>query len=255
MHTSLARGLAILDLLAETPEWIPLGSIARHLGLSKSGTHGLLATLVHCGHAERNAVGAYRLRESTARLGSGLSARRLIEAADPVMRRLVAKVKDGAILGVLNGFEVVYIHRIEGSEAVRVHAEIGERIKAHCTSTGLALLAFQDAATRERIIPPRLPAFTPETITDRGKLELELERTRRRGYSVNRGAWRSDVGGIAAPLTRCGDPPAGLCIAVPRYRLTRGWIARSAEALQAAAAEIAGALDLGKAEARPATAA
>ena len=256
MHSSLSRGLAILDFLAETQEWVPLGVIARSLGLSKSGAHGLLATLVRCGYVERGAAGVYKLRESASRLGTGISTRRLVEAADPVMRRLVGKLKDGAVLGILNGFEVVYVHRIEGSQAVRVHAEIGERIKAHCTSTGFALLAFQDGMTLGRIIPSRLQAFTPETIVDPGKLSLELERTRRRGYSVNRGGWRSDVGGIAAPIIgRGGLAVAGLCIAVPRYRLTRDWISRSAIPLKAAAAEIAEALDLGRAEAAPATAA
>jgi DNA-binding IclR family transcriptional regulator len=246
MHTSLTRGLAILDLLAETPEWVPLGAIARRLGLSKSGTHGLLATLVRCGHIERDGTGGYRLRESAARLGGGISARRLVDAADPIMRRLVETVKDGAILGVRNGFEVVYVHRVEGSQAVRVHAEIGDRIQAHCTSTGLALLAYQDKAMRERIIPVRLPAFTSETITDRQRLDRELAQIRRRGYAVNRGGWRSDVGGIAVPLIQGDDPPAGLCVAVPRYRLTRDWIARSAIALKAAAAEIAANLGLDK---------
>jgi IclR family KDG regulon transcriptional repressor len=256
VQSSLARGLAILDFLAETGDWVPLGMIARKLALSKSGTHGLLATLVRCGYVERGAAGAYKLREHAALLGAGISARRLVDTADPVMRRLVENVKDGAILGILNGFEVVYVHLVEGSQAVRVHAQIGERIKAHCTSTGLALLAFQDETTLHRIIPSRLPAFTPETILDIETLRLELERTRRRGYAVNRGGWRSDVGGIAVPVMGgSGLAAAGLCIAVPRYRLTRDWISRSATALKAAAAEIAQSLDLGKAEAGPAAAA
>jgi DNA-binding IclR family transcriptional regulator len=254
-HSSLTHGLAILDLLAHRLEWVPLGEIARELDLSKSGTHGLLATLVHCGRVERNGAGAYRLRESAARLGAGLSVRQLIDAADPVMRRLVTKVKDGAILGVLSGFEVVYIHRIESTEAVRVHAEVGDRIKAHCTSTGLALLAFQDEARRESSMPRHLPAYTPETITDRHNLAAELLRVRRRGYAVNRGGWRTEVGGIAVPLVPDPDPVAGLCVAVPRYRLTRDWISRSATALKDAAAELAATLRLGKQGPRPASAA
>ncbi|MFI5012000.1 MAG: IclR family transcriptional regulator [Hyphomicrobiales bacterium] len=244
MSTSLANGLAIIDLLVEAQGAVGLGDIARRLRLSKSGVHALLTTLVSSGYVERGAGGMYRLAHKAWSTLNAFPTSSLIEAANPVMRRLVSTIKEGVILGVLTGFDVVYVHLVEGSEAVRVHARVGDCIASHCTSTGLALLAFQDEAALDRIVPAALRAFTSETIVKPGALRQELARVRMRGYSINRGGWNADVGGIAAPIpTRQGPVAAGLCIAVPRYRMTRRWIARAAPSLIAAAAEIGEALD------------
>jgi DNA-binding IclR family transcriptional regulator len=45
-----------------------------------------------------------------------------------------------------------------------------------------------------------LERYTSRTCTDRRRFVAELETIRERGYAVNRGEWRSEVGGVAAPL-------------------------------------------------------
>ena len=155
----------------------------------------------------------------------------------------MAEVKEGAILGILDGFDVVYVHLVESAQAVRVHAAVGDRIPAHCTSTGLALLATLDDAHLDRVLPPRLPAVTPQTIVDRRSLRDEIRRIRTRGFAINRGGWRLDVGGLAVRINDSrGSIIAGLCIAAPLYRMTKPWIDRSAPLLTPAAARIAAAL-------------
>ena len=144
---------------------------------------------------------------------------------------------------VLSGFDVAYVHLVGSPQTVRVHAEVGQRIPAHCTSTGLALLASQGADYLDHVLPTQLPAVAPETITSPEQLRREIARVRARGYSVNLGGWSEEVGGIAVAIA--AHPlygPAGLCIAVPRYRMTARWIKKSVAALTAAADEIAEAL-------------
>ena len=152
-------------------------------------------------------------------------------------------MNDGVILGVLSGFEVAYVHLVGSPQAVRVHAEVGQRIPAHCTSTGLALLATQDPDYLDQVMPKRLPAVAPQTITDPEQLRREIARVRTRGYSINRGGWSAEVGGIAMAVP-CNPAygSAGLCIAVPSYRMTARWIKSSVAALGAASAEIAATL-------------
>lgn len=240
MSTSLTRGLRVIDLLAQGS---PLGvtEIAQRTGSSKSGVHSLLAALVRAGYADHAPGGAYRLGLKAWEIGRSVPAARLLEVAEPLMGELVACVKEGAVLGVLDGFDVVYVHRVESDQAVRIHAAVGDRIPAHCTSTGLALLAGLDDAQVDHLLPPALPAVTANTLVDRRSLLAELARIRRRGYAINRGGWRIDVGGIAAPIP-IGLPrlsiTAGLCIALPLYRMTRPWIARTAPILVKYAARI-----------------
>jgi IclR family KDG regulon transcriptional repressor len=240
MYSSVSRGLQIIEILAKEQRPLGLTEIAQRLGTSKSGVHALLATLVRSGFAERGTGGIYRLGMKAWEIGRAVPAATLVRVASPLMDELVNEVKEGAILGILDGSEVVYVHLAESAQAVRVHASIGDRIPAHCTSTGLALLATQDDAYVERVLPRKLTAFTPQSIVDRRELMSELRRIRARGYAINRGGWRSDVGGVAVPINDSrGALCAGLCIAAPLYRMTKPWVARSAPRLLRAATAIA----------------
>lgn len=245
MLTSLTRGLRVIEILSAESRPLGVTDIARRTGSSKSGAHSLLSTLVRAGYAEHEPGGEYRLGFKAWEVGQVFPVSRLLQAATPVMTRLVAELHEGAILGVLNGAEVVYLHLMESEQPVRVHARVGDRIPAHCTSTGLALLAERTDAQLDSLLPSRLAAITPRTIVDRSSLRAELRRVRARGYAVNRGGWRLDVGGIAAAIPSPDMPfalSAGLCVAVPLYRMTRAWIAESAPRLVAHAQRIGDAL-------------
>jgi len=244
MSTSLTRGLQLIELLARES---PLGvtEIAQRTGASKSGVHSLLAALVRSGYADHAPGGAYRLGLKAWEIARSVPVAGLLEAAEPAAAQLVAQVREGAVVGVLDGLEVVYVHRVESEQAVRVHASVGDRIPAHCTSTGLALLANLEDADIARLLPAKLAAVTPHTMVDRRALMAEITRVRTRGYAINRGGWRIDVGGIAAaiPVSKPGAAPAAaVCVAVPLYRMTRPWIARTAPILMRCAARIGDAL-------------
>lgn len=232
-------GLDVLELLARIRREATLTEIADLLRMSKSGVHGLLRTLVERGFVERAADGNYLLALKTWELGCSVPRIDLSRIASPYMSALVREISEGAILGTMDGWDVVYIQLVESPQPVRVHANLGDRIPAHCTSTGLALLAaLSDEEVRERM-PAQLDPITSETITQEDRLLRELQRVRVRGYAVNRGGWRFDVGGVAARVP-CGDgePVAALCVAAPRYRMTKAWRDRVCPALLGTARKI-----------------
>jgi IclR family KDG regulon transcriptional repressor len=238
-QSGLNRGLDVLELLAERRDGLPLGEIARRIGMSKSGAHGILAALVRRGFAERQPGGIYRLGIRAWHVGNGVPHAHLARIATPFMEQLVRDLGEGAILGVLAGFNVIYLTLVEGSQAVRVHARVNDRIPANGTSTGMALLAFQPPGYVDAMMPETLEPFTAATITDPAALRRELKRVRARGYAVNLGGWRIDVGGIAVPLLKPdGTAFAGLCVAAPRYRMNKAWFARVVPAVQRAAQAI-----------------
>jgi IclR family transcriptional regulator, KDG regulon repressor len=243
MSSSLTRGLMTLDLLVAEGRPLRLTDIAQALSISKSGLHSLLATLVECGYVEHLPGGIYQLGFKSWQVGKAFPTAELVSVATSLMEALVAEIREGAILGILSGFEVSYVHLFESNQVVRVNAEVGDRIPPHCTSTGLALLAFQDDAYLDRTIPKKLKGLTPQTITDPKELRAELKRVRARGYSINRGGWDVDVGGIAAPIiTGRGTAIAAVCVAVPLYRMNQEWIRRVAPALTGTTAKIGAAL-------------
>lgn len=241
--SGLGHGLDALELLAARRGDLPLGEIARALKMSKPGIHRVLATLRRRGYVEHGEGGIYRLGLKAWEIGCAVPALGLVQIATPVMERLTRAVEEGAILGALDGFEVVYLQRVDGPNPIRVHAEVGARISAHCTSTGLALLAHLPADQLDAILPTQLAAIGPHTITSHDALRRELTRTRARGYALNQGGWRVEVGGVAAPIFGVdGIAFAALCVAVPRFRMTRNWLRRVPPMVVQAAQQITSAL-------------
>lgn len=239
-RSGLSRGLDVLEQLAGERDGLGLGELARRLAMSKSGTHGVLSILAKRGFVEHLPGGIYRLGLKAWHVGNGMPEADLTRVAQPILERLVQETGEGAILGVLTGFDVVYLTRVEGAQTVRVHAQVSDRIPANCTSTGLALLAFQRPDYLDAHLPGALSPMTETTIADPEALRRELKRTRARGYAVNRGGWRMDVGGIAAPvLLGDGTAIAGLCVAAPSYRMNKAWFGRIVPAALEAAGAIA----------------
>ena len=243
VRSGLDSGLDIVELLADVWGSLSLTQIASALGMSKSGVHRLLATLMRRGLVVRNARGGYQLGIKAWEIGRAAPGVELASLAAPHMAQLAAAIGEGVILGRLDGFDVIYLHLVPGPQAVRVHANVGDRIPAHCTSTGLALLASLTPEEVRAILPPRLKAMAPATITSRDHLLTELAAIRRRGYVINRGGWRIDVGGAAVRVRRPdGQVIAALCVAVPFYRMTKAWLARILPQLAATADRIGAAV-------------
>jgi DNA-binding IclR family transcriptional regulator len=85
--------------------------------------------------------------------------------------------------------------------------------------------------------------MSPHTITTHDALRRELTRTRVRGFAVNQGGWRTEVGGVAAPIFGVdGIAFAAVCVAAPRFRMTRDWLRRVPPAVVRAAQQITTAL-------------
>jgi IclR family KDG regulon transcriptional repressor len=234
MLAALAHGLDVIEFLSKERRPVSLGAVAAAVGMSKGGTHRILATLCARGYVTHGL--GYKLWET----GWAVPGAKLVPSATPIMQRVAETIGDGAILGALdtNG-DVVYLHVIESRQAVRVYVEVGSRLPAHVTATGLACLAHLPVERLRHVLPPKLKAWTSETITSRDALMRELERVRVRGYARTLGTFRSDVGGIAAPIfAGDGSVIAALCVSSPRYRIDAAWNRKVPKVVMQAAREI-----------------
>lgn len=246
MLTSLSRALDIIELLARERRPLGLGEIASRVSISKSSVHSVVSTLTARGFLDRSPGGIYQLGLKAWEVGTAASVMPLVQAATSPMERLAARLNENVVLSILSGFDFVNVHMVDSAQTVRVYAPVGARYPAHQASTGLVLLAFQPPGHLELVVPSRLAPASPATIADHEELRRELNRIRARGYSINMGGWRADVGGVAAPvLNASGIALGALAVAAPRYRTTRAWIRRVVPALIATASEISDALNTG----------
>ena len=237
MNNTLIKGLGLLEVLAHSDRPLGVTELAGRIGLGKSNVHRLLQALVELGYVRRDGEGgAYAASIRLWELGSAVLANLdLKRAAQDWMDWLLDRTRETVHLSVLDGDEVVYVHKLDSPEPVRAYTQIGGRAPAHCVATGKALLAWAGEAQLEAV-SRRLRAATPRTVTDAGEFLREMERVRALGYAVNRGEWRESVGGIAAPVR---DPGGRVVAAVgvsgPIERLRpSGFKALSVDVIRAA---------------------
>lgn len=220
MNNTLVKGLGIIELLAHSARPLGLSEIATTLDLAKSNVHRLMQGLTEAHYIVRDErTGRYSASIKLWELGSAVLARLDLRVhAEQVMDRLLAETRETVHLSVLDGDEVVYVHKLDSPNPVRAYTQIGGRAMAHCVATGKAMLAFRPQAVLERI-SQSLQGPTSATVVDPKKFLQEMARIRVQGFALNRGEWNENVYGIASPVTDVsGSLVAALGLSGPKER-------------------------------------
>jgi len=212
VNNTLVNGMALLEVLARSDRALGVSELAARVNLGKSNAHRLLQTLTELGYVHRDAAtGTYRAAIRLWELGTAMLAHiDLRPLALPAMEMLLARTRESVHLSMLDGDEVVYLHKLESPEPVRAYSAIGGRAPACCVATGKAMVAALDPAA-QRTLAAGLRAFTPKSIVDAGAFLREMADIRARGYAVNAGEWQDTVCGVAAPIH---DPAGGVIAAI-----------------------------------------
>lgn len=212
---AVTRAVAILELLGTTREPLGISAIARHLGLPKSSVANLCSTLVATGLLRLNGQG-FSLGQRLAQLGAAyLSGVDQVQSFHEACARLdVARDETVQLALLADGLEVIYLARREGVFPVRLASTFGRALPATCTATGKAILADLDEVevTARLATVDRLPALTPQSITDPKSLRHELAEIRRSGYALDREEVIEGVVCVAAAVP--GPGPSGQRLAV-----------------------------------------
>lgn len=221
MIKSATRVLDVLEVLAASPAAIRTNEIARRLAIPRSSASLLLRTLLARGYVTRDGGGAYRVRLALMREWAGDIHTRLVAVARPVMLSVVERTAETAFLGVLTpDWHVQYLDKVVSPREVRYDTDIATRRQAHCTSTGLVLLAHRPERDIARFLRRGpLERFTSRTLTTPSSLVAELRRIRAMGYAVNIDGRVIGASGVAAPIRASADAVvAALNVSAPTAR-------------------------------------
>lgn len=240
MNNTLIKGLSIIELLAHSDRAMGLTEIALALDLAKSNVHRLVQALTDARYIVKDeATGRYTAAIKLWELGSAVLARLDLRVhAQDVMDRLLEQTRETVHLSILDGDEVVYVHKLDSPNPVRSYTQIGGRAKAHCVATGKAMLASRSPVALERMAASLAPR-TPSTIVEPTQFLQEMARIRTQGYAMNKGEWNENVYGIAAPVTDVsGDVVAALGLSGPKERFKATQVKVFAPLLVESAAQI-----------------
>ncbi len=241
--SSLRRALAVLRFVADSDPRKPLGlaELATGTGLPKSTLKRLLAPLVDEGLLQQSAdTGGYSLGAFAAYLGGRyLESLDIRELARPVLETLTANTSETAHLVTRDGFEVVYIDKVDSPNPVRMYSRIGNRLPLYCTATGKAILSQLPAHVLDDVAAHGLPQLTPHTITDPDELRRAVAKARADRYAVDNG--ENEIGircAGAAILDQSRRPIAALSISAPEVRVSDTRVTELGELVRSAAAEL-----------------
>lgn len=221
LHT-LQKGLALLETLEAAGSGLTLTELARRLDESQTVVFRLLKTFEERGYVQQEpATKRYSLGLRVWEMGATVARRTgLVEVARPVIRWLTGVTGETSALVVLRDADVLYVDIAEGSEPLRVYAEVGQRAPAYATASGKAMLAHH-AGALPQVLERGLKRLTPSTVTSVAELERRLAEVRRTGLSVNQGERRDDIAAVAAPIFDAqGDCVAAVSLSGPRSRVS-----------------------------------
>lgn len=220
---ALDRALRLLINLAGADQ-ATLTELTMQTGMAPSTAHRLLMTMQAHGIVAFDQAGQnWMIGVEAFRIGrSFLRRTRVVEAGREVMRELMEATGETANMAIADDGEVVFISQIESQEAIRAFFTAGARGPMHASGIGKTLLAELPREDVERILQKKgLPSFTPNTITTPDALFADLERSRKRGWSIDDEERNVGMRCLAAPIyNEFGEAVAGISISGPTVRMS-----------------------------------
>lgn len=220
---SVDRALQILETFSKENRELGVTEVSNILGLHKSTTFGILATLENKGFVEQNPnTGKYKLGLKLFELGNvvgdGMELRNI---AYPFLKELVEKYQETVHLVVHDKGEVVYIDKIDSNSAININSHVGKRNPMYCTGVGKCLLSYLDEEYVEEILSNELKSYTPNTITDPERIKDELVKAKVNGYCFDDEEIEMGLRCIAAPIKdHLGQVIAAISVSGPSMRMT-----------------------------------
>ncbi|GAB3494368.1 IclR family transcriptional regulator [Curvibacter fontanus] len=196
--TAVTRALSLLEAFQVDESTLSLAEMSRRTGMHKTTVLRLARTLALSNYMVQAEDGPWRLGPATGWLGARYQAGFDVNnAVEPVLRELAQLTGESATFYVREGKIRACIARVEGSQAVRHHVRIGERLPLDKGAPGRVILAFSG---------------------ERGETYEEI---RKRGYHLSLGEREPEVASVAAPVFGLNWRLLGsMCISGPVSRLS-----------------------------------
>lgn len=215
-----AHAIAVLKCLARHAEPMPAATIARELRLPRSTVYHLLTVLraegfvVHLRNERR-----YGLGVAAFELGSAYTRQAPLQRiARPLLARLVDESTHTAHLAVLHGRDVLYVIEERAVRRPPLITDVGVRLPAHLTASGLAMLAALPPAQVRALFPSR-EVFVQRHglgVSSPRELREALTAVRQQGYAVEEGTVTPGFASVAdVVVDHTGHPAAAVAVTFP----------------------------------------
>ena len=220
---SLGKAIDVIFAFTREKPSLTVDEISQTLGLPRSTTYRLIATLRDKGVVQQSAgTDSYRLGARLLQLGDvvrlSLDLRR---TALPFMQLLLRMSRETVVLVVPTDSQATYLEMLESPEPMRVIPSDGMSYPLHCGSTRRILLAHMTPEFQEQYLRGRLRRYTAGTLVDKAALRSDLARIRELGYATSNQEIYAGARSLAVPVRNAADRViASVGIVGPAQRLT-----------------------------------
>ncbi|NTF31001.1 IclR family transcriptional regulator [Rhizobium skierniewicense] len=238
---TLGKAISLLEMVVMSSRPLRFTDILDLSGQPRGTLHRQLVHLLEEGLLEQNEDQTYsagvRLLTFAAQAWNTNDLR---SVAAPHLRLLHEKTQESVHLGVLRGAEIVYLDKIDGKHAVRMHSQIGRVSPVFCTGVGKAALSLLSKQELDDVIDTIVfRAFTPSTVKTAAELKKQVAEIRHRGFGFDLEEHETGIQCIAVPVRAAGTKNhAAISVTGPAYRLTKQRLEGWADLIRGAAKNI-----------------
>ncbi len=217
------RAMNILEAVAKADRPMRSSDLMKACDLPRATLHRICGLLVERGYL-RQQIGAsgYVLGPKIIDFANLVHANQTHNALrHAVLESVAQEIGETCNIAIPDGARMVYWDRVETKWPLRHQLSIGAHVPLHCTANGKLYLSTLPAVQRQRLLNTiDLEKLTPNTITDRKKLEVALAEISQTGVSTDNEEFLEGMIAIAVPINDAvGRFVAGLAIHAPVVRL------------------------------------
>lgn len=237
----LDRALDIIESLSRSNKALGPTRLAQQTGIDKSTVYRILNTLCQRGYAEKTEEGAYTIGPKLISLASWhIGYLELQTEARPYLAQLSNDLGLTTHLGILDGWHVIYIEKMDDIPKMQISSQIGLRMPAYCSSLGKCLLSCLSGDELEEAMEScDFKRFTVKTITTLTALKEHLRTVRNQGWAMDDEESEPGHICIGAPIYDYkGDIIAAVSASGAREKISDNYIPIVVRSLQKTAMDI-----------------
>ncbi len=220
--SSLAKGLRILELLADAGE-LSATQVAGIMQTNRAESHRFISTLRDLGYVEKTQDGKFCISFKPLELGmKKLDKFEIRPLARPYMQEIALAFKETVNFGHWDRGTIVHLDKIDSTEVLRMDLGLGAQAPAYCTGLGKAILAFLTEGELENYLQSvEFSSFTPNTITTTQRLQEEVRKIRSNGYAIDDEELTLGLRCVAAPVfDHAGRSTYAMSVSGPTLRMS-----------------------------------
>ena len=213
------KALDLLEILADSPEHLPLHSLADKISFSRNKTFRLLATLLQRGLVDRDAsTGSYHLGSRSVVFGQKLSqSSNLVSYAHPIMEDLARKHQEAVYMTIIEDDNVLFLDMVDCEQHIKAAPLVGKTYPVFTNAAGKVMKALGSFEFLEKVNLMKLSGGERPDIEE---IAHELQEIRSKGVAVDNGGLGEGIISVAVAVRDyAGKVVCAITMLGPSFRM------------------------------------